>query len=230
MYLVFLHWDGSSMRAKIFVWLLMYFKGLEQDLAIGTTKRFVGWICHRFLLRLHMLTNLISPIPTGRFYCYYYYYYYHYYFFLKMRKLKHIEVKPLGQDHTRGSWSRKHSGPRSPDFRDGAVSRPSLPLPHHKAAWPPLCRQGSKFWFLLGLPVLVSTKIITVTSHNVVKETEQGLLTGPRPKRLLTQLELRKSGSQFGGLSGCIQNWFLRSEWLFGQYFSIPTQSITKKK
>lgn len=148
-----------------------------------------------------------------------------------MRKLRHIEVKPLGQDHTSGSWSRKHSGPRSPDFRGGAVSWPSLPLPHHKAAWPLPCRLGSKFWFLLGPPVLVSTKIITVTSYNnVIKETEQGLLTGPRPKRLLTEpLELRKSGSQFGGLSGCIQNWFLRSQWLFGQYFSIPTQSIPKK-
>ena len=129
-------------------------------------------------------------------------------FFLKMRKLRHKEVKPLGQDHTSGKWSRKHSGPRSPDFRGSVVTRPSLPQGSLTA---PRCRRGSKFRFLLGPPVLVSAKIIRATFYNnVVKETEQGLMTGPRPKYLLTepQLKLRKSDSQFGGLSGAFRTDF----------------------
>ena len=99
----------------------------------------------------------------------------------------------------------------SPGFRGGAVSRPSLPRQHHRAPDSAALQTGSKFRFLLGPPVLVSTKITRATSYNnVVKETEQGLMTGPRPKRLLTepQLKLSKSDSQFGGLSGAFRTDF----------------------
>lgn len=70
----------------------------------------------------------------------------------------------------------------------GPLSHKALDKHHHA--------DGPKFQFLLGPPVLVSAKIIRATFYNnVVKETEQGLMTGPRPKYLLTepQLKLRKS-------------------------------------
>lgn len=208
------------------VWLLMYFKCLEQDLATGALKRFPGWKCHRLLLRLHILTNLISPIPTGRHYCYYYYY--HYYFFLKDEETEAQRVKPPGQDHTSGKWSRKHSGPRSPDFQWGSVvTRPS----------PTRFLDSTTMQTRLQVPVPFGTTCPGVSqdyksnAYNNVSMKLNKANDWPKAKVLVnrTTTKTQEVWLPVWWSFWCIQNWFLRSERLFGQYsLSHSYTTITK--